>query len=150
MFGAPPEPTAQDDRTITVAPQPPLPHQYTSRKAWLRAWVEFRRARHPPGHFDGYDKEIGQPSVSLTGSLGTDSAMNIDGEVWVQFGIDEDDLDGWRPAHPNERFALLVSAQRLYPELAVLLPRRPVKAVDCPECEGTGRIPGFDCWCPTC
>jgi len=130
-------------------PPRPLLHHFGSVDDWLRAWVEFRRAALPPAHRSSYDRETGRPSVSLVGSIGLDSAITVEGDVWVQFGIHDDELDGWRPAQPNERVALLISAQRPYPELAVLLPLRPAEATDCRACAATGRTP-VGSWCFEC
>jgi hypothetical protein len=139
---------AQPGSSLVAPLQRPLPLRFTSLHDWLRAWVELRHSEQPP-HRLYYDNETGKPSVGLSGSIGMDSAITVDGEVWVQFGMDEDELDGWRPARPNERVALLVSAQRLYPELAVLLPLRPVEAIDCPSCNGQGVLFGI-AWCTDC
>lgn len=79
-----------------------------------------------------------------------DSAITVDGEVWVQFGIRDDELDGWRPARRNERVALLIAAQKPFPELAVLLPLRPIEATDCPTCQGKGTVYADIVWCGDC
>jgi hypothetical protein len=146
VFGAP----APADPAPAASPPRPLLLRYASVEAWLRAWVECRRGGCSPEILAYYDRETGNSAVPLAGSLGMDSAITVDGEVWVQFGTHADEMDGWRRARPNERVALLVSAQRAHPELAVLLPLRPVAASDCAACQGKGTVFADIAWCHDC
>jgi hypothetical protein len=149
LFGATTTKTATSPLDAASVSPRPLLHQFTSVEEWLRAWVEFRRAQWPEDIRASYDRQVGTPCTLLAGSIGMDSAITVDGEVWVQFGTHDDDLDGWRPARRNERVALLITAQRRFPELAVLLPLRPAAATDCPACQGKG-VHVSIAWCHDC
>lgn len=119
---------------------PPKITDYPSRAEWLRAWMEHRLARQMsvPVSLPG----VGDAAMYLHGSIGYDSAITVQGEVW----IGEYELDGptafqhrWRPAGAQERLGFLVVAARHIPELSVLLPTRPHEPLCCADCEGTGQ-----------
>jgi hypothetical protein len=81
------------------------------------------------------------PAMYLHGSIGYDSAITINGDVWVS----EYELAGpgafqgeWRPARTKDRVGLLVIAARRIPELRVLLPQRSPESLSCTSCDGSG------------
>jgi hypothetical protein len=136
-------------QVLTAAPIDPVPapHRFASIEAWLRAWIAWRLAREEGTSRMRCAGPFGDGLV-LGGTIGLLYAFAGDGAVWIlQEGIGQE-ADAWREATPNQRFAILVDAQRrVYPELAVLLPLRPHDAVDCAACEG--RV--YDmAWCGAC
>ena len=106
---------------------------------WLSVLISDRLAdqRSRPVSLPG----VHDPAMYLHGSIGYDSAIRINGDVWVS----EYELDGpgafqgeWRPAGKKERLGLLVIAARHIPELGVLLPSRSPGSLSCASCDGSG------------
>ncbi|WP_155844861.1 hypothetical protein [Arenimonas oryziterrae] len=109
---------------------------------WLRAWVDYQIAlATPTGQINTVELPSGR-ALSLIGSLGLSSALTRDGEIWIDRNEDLfEATPNWRPANQDERCAVLACSQRrLYPELGVLLPQRPIDAPDCRHCAGRGTI----------
>jgi hypothetical protein len=106
---------------------------------WLSAWIKDRLANE-------LSRPISLPGVQdaamyLHGSIGYDSAITTDGDVWMT----EYELEGpeafqaeWRPAGAKERLGLLVIGARHLPELRVLLPKRSPGSPQCGACGGSG------------
>ena len=74
------------------------------------------------------------PAMYLHGSIGCDTAITINGDVWVN----EYELDGpgafqekWCLAAKKDRLGFLVIAARRIPELLMLLPRRSPESPSC-------------------
>lgn len=106
---------------------------FCSVHEWLIAWVAFRIEARSTAV---YEVE-GRKCLSLYGSLGFECALREDGAFLITVGIEE--AENWRLANDQERIWLTIGAQRkVYPELSVLLPLRPVDALDCGECRGSG------------
>ena len=83
-------------------------------------------------------------ALYLFGTIGMEAVMRSDGAVLVSvdehWGEPNAPLPGWREATGTERTLSLTVASERWPELAELLPRRPVDARDCATCEGRGTI----------
>ena len=106
---------------------------------WLSALIRNRLATQlsRPVSLPG----VHDPAMYLHGSIGYESAITINGDVWMS----EYQLDGpsafrgeWRPAGKKDRLGLLVIAARRIPELRVLLPQRSPGSPSCKSCDGSG------------
>ena len=80
-------------------------------------------------------------AVYLFGTIGAEAIMRSDGSVLIQVeaGANEPPPP-WRVATEQERSASFVIAKKRIPELADLLPHRPLEATDCPYCKGSGYL----------
>jgi hypothetical protein len=106
---------------------------------WLTAWMEQQignghsRAVALPG--------VQNPAMYLHGSIGYDTAITTDGDVWIgEYQLDGPDAfqEHWRPAGTTERLGYLVIAAKKHSELRRLLPERPTAAPPCEGCNGSG------------
>jgi hypothetical protein len=98
-------------------------------------------------------------ALHLGGSMGFDSAIAPDGQVWIDVYWDQEEfwkLDytyepQWRLTSREERLSLLARAQKHgWPELIILLPLRPTSAAECAACNGSGYIHGDFAFCLRC
>jgi adenylate kinase family enzyme len=80
--------------------------------------------------------------VLLCATIGSAGFLRPDGSVWVNevenWGRPEEPREIWREAHPPERWGWLVLGRRHFPAVARLLPPRPLAAMDCETCSGSG------------
>jgi hypothetical protein len=152
-----PTPLARHDST-DARNVPPL-YRFASVEQWLNAYVcsEIERLKRE------VPEVVSVPTgdaLYLVGSLGFDSAIAPDGQVWINIYWDDEQfwkLDNtyepkWRHASREERLCVLAHAQkRTRPELTILLPVRPASAAECTECNGTGYLHGGNyLWCLRC
>ena len=89
-----------------------------------------------------------QDAVYLYGTLGSEAVLLRDGRVWI-WVEDEAGAEGGREATASERLTALVLGAESSPEIRELLPQRPLDAVHCAGCEGSGRI-FTQIVCPEC
>lgn len=149
MFWRRQKPTESKNAPTTDATPryPPQVHQFHCVEDWLVAWVSYR-LQEKKGTFSDYNVN-GRKCLGLIGSIGLDSAIAENGTFFVHLGMEDD--ASWQPATPQERLWLIVCVQRrLYPEFSVLLPLRPITAVDCSECSGSGFIYRNTVVCSSC
>ena len=73
--------------------------------------------------------------VDIYGSVGGGYMMALDGRLF-EWDLDFDEREVTDPV--RVRLALVVGSKAV-PELTRLIPQRPRQAVDCTECQGTGR-----------
>lgn len=90
--------------------------------------------------------------MTLYGTIGHEAVLRPDGTVWFYHAVDwvnDPDTWAWRQGTLPEAWgAFLIAAKRI-PEVALLVPQRPLDAQSCPACDGSGRHPvGIPC--PTC
>ena len=139
-----PEPAVREPPAV---PRPAS--QFNTLGAWLAAWVEFRREQAVASNSL---RETVPGGFPLVGSIGLDTAVTADGRIWIQVDdLSETNPSPWRLATERERTSILVSAQmRYWPELALLLPLRPLDAIDCSGCNGTGYLHADIIWCSSC
>jgi hypothetical protein len=127
----------------------PAIHHFNSTSEWLRYWVEYQIAKHRGTSTSATVQVPSGEALYLYGSIGLDTAITPDGEIWIDTSSESVSL--WRVATSLERTSILVSAQRLrFPELIVLLPLKPANATECPQCNGTGHIYRNLVWCGAC
>ncbi len=66
-------------------------------------------------------------------------ALRLDGQiVWVPYDDEPGDVEVVR--EQRLRNLGLFQGTRLHPDLHFLLPPRPTRAIDCPDCRGTGKL----------
>lgn len=70
------------------------------------------------------------------------TGIQPDGEL-VTFSHEDEDQKLHVEADARWRNIALFLGSQKYPELSVLVPERPSDAFVCPQCKGTGVIPGF-------
>ena len=84
---------------------------------------------------------IARDALVLCRNWTEDHILTADGDVFI---LDTDDEPGTtRPTSGSERAFGLFQGLRRYPELASLLPSRPLNAEVCPGCGGAGIILDF-------
>jgi hypothetical protein len=130
----------------------PQLYRFTSVRLWVEAYVnsEIERLRPESSH-----RIVSLPSgeaVYLCGSIGFDSALAPDGQVWInEYQQGEEDTDQWRVTNRTEHLSMLAIAQRrTRPELIILLPLRPASSIECSSCNGSGYAVGNVVVCRTC
>jgi hypothetical protein len=100
----------------------------------------------PIGHIN-YEG-IRYHALPLLGTIGEVWLLRSDGSLWKA------DSDAGVPLDPlpeSLHTMALVAGTKRYPWLQDLLPSRPVEAVDCSDCGGTGRVgPGGALLCHSC
>jgi hypothetical protein len=107
---------------------------------WLADFVQSvsrnRRQMVSPPVNDWIEEGI----LYLDGSIGYDTILRVNGEVWIyEYGLtDKADPGTWRQAIGNDRILCLAIGARRYPELGRLLPARPDASHPCEFCKGTG------------
>jgi len=77
----------------------------------------------------------GAEVVDICGSVGGGYMMTLDGRLF-EWDLDFEEREVTDPV--RVRLALVLGSKAV-PELARLIPQRPLQAVDCADCQGTGR-----------
>ena len=122
------------------------------------AWFDRRRAEqlramatiNPP--VARMLEELG--ALYLFGTIGMEAVLLPDGSVLVAVDERWDEpqapLPEWRRATETERTLSLMIARKRLPEVADLLPQRPPRVPDCPQCGGSGFLLGDAIACGNC
>lgn len=120
-----------------------LPSAYPFGSAeWIRAWVEQRIAETGGGADAARAGLTAIRAVCLHGSIGYNSALAVDGSVWLNEYDPTSLIDEtpWQEISGLERSWIIVLATRQFPELKGLLPLQPRRASTCARCKGSGFI----------
>ena len=72
--------------------------------------------------------------VDIYGSVGGGYVMALDGRIF-EWNLD---IEGREVLDPVKMRLALMLGSRVIPELKLLVPRRPIEAVDCAQCQGSG------------
>jgi hypothetical protein len=83
--------------------------------------------------------------MRLFGTIGADIFLRPDGSTRALIEGGRDEPDRWEENSASEHLSALVIATKAFPELARLLPQRPIDADTCTACGGSGRIHGIVC-----
>ena len=82
-------------------------------------------------------------AMRLFGTIGSDVFLTPSGDVWALAEVG--DGEEWTPLTNVDRNAAICVALKRFPELVLLLPRRPTDASDCSTCQGAGRLREMTC-----
>src|SRR4051812_6039960 len=99
----------------------------------------------PVGHIS-YEA-IRYQALPLFGTLGAVWLLRSDGSLWT---VDSDSGAPFEPLAEGWHTIALVAGTGRYPWLGELLPTRPVSAVSCGDCGGSGRIGHQRLFCHSC
>jgi len=97
------------------------------------------------GHVDYEGRKYA--ALPLFGTIGWVWLLRADGTLWRSDSDSGTDLE---PLPGELHIVALAEGVARYPWLEELLPTRPVDAVICSACQGTGRIARGATFCPSC